>query len=54
MDEIANLPAEELEAMGSRGREWVKSEFAWDSIAETCIGEFQRVICDWVGTAVGL
>lgn len=43
MSEAMDLPREELQSMGARGREWMRRDFAWDAI-----GAKMKIAYEWL------
>lgn len=42
--EFANMPREELEAMGKRGRKLVEEKYTWEAVAKTVLEAYKEVV----------
>ena len=44
MEAAMSMPAEELSAMGSRGREWMKRDFDWNAIGRKMLKSYEWLL----------
>ena len=44
LHELTNKPRDVLDAMGTKGRSWVRQEFAWDRVASMCTEVYRWVL----------